>query len=309
MSAEDGQIWTDITFTSRDGLRLYGRCYEAREPGRRPVLCLAGLTRNCRDFHVLATALSQHASAPRSVYCMDYRGRGRSAYDRNWRHYVPYVELLDALDFMTVTGLHRAAVIGTSRGGIIAMLMAALRPAAIGVAVLNDIGPVLETQGLARIIGYVGRVPLPASWQEAGALLRSINGQFFPALDEAEWESIARQWYDERDGRPAAAYDPRLAKTLAQIDLSRALPDMWPQFLALAETPTLAIRGENSDLLSRATLKAMTERHPRLRSVTVEGQGHAPLLRDHATIEAIAGFLAECDAVAHVDPGRHAQVG
>jgi pimeloyl-ACP methyl ester carboxylesterase len=161
--------------------------------------------------------------------------------------------------------------------------------------VLNDLGPQLETHGLARIKGYVGRIPVPRDWPEAVALMKRINGPFFAALKEDDWDAVARQWFDEKDGRPVPAYDPRLAKAVAQIDLSRAIPDMWPQFMALAETPTLAIRGENSDLLSVATLKAMTERHPRLRTLSIEGQGHAPTLLDDKTIETIAGFIAEAD--------------
>jgi pimeloyl-ACP methyl ester carboxylesterase len=295
MSADETQPWADITYSSRDGLTLYGRRYPARAPGHRPLLCLPGLTRNGRDFHDLAIVLSQHPATPRDVYCIDYRGRGRSDYDPDWRNYMPYVELLDALDFMTVQELHRAAVLGTSRGGIITMLMAAIRPMNIAVAILNDIGPEMETTGLARIMGYVGRTPLPGTWEDAVRLSRQINGQFFPNLDEDDWHALARQWFDERDGRPAIAYDPKLAKAIGQIDLSRKVPDMWPQFMALAEIPTLAIRGENSDLLSQETLEAMAKRHPRLRTMTVEAQGHAPLLRGRKTIAALADFLAATD--------------
>lgn len=292
------QPWIDIALTSRDGLRLYGRRYPAKASAGRSLLCLPGLTRNCRDFHVLALALSQHPRHPRDVYCVDYRGRGRSDHDPDWRNYTPYVELLDVLDFMTVAGLHDTAVLGTSRGGIIVMLMAAFRPANVRVAILNDIGPVVETAGLARIIGYVGRTPTPANWDEALALIKQINGQSFPALRAADWETVARQWFDERDGRPVHAYDQNLSKAMAQFDLSRILPNLWPQFMALAETPTLALRGEYSDLLSVACFDAMQRRHPRLRPITVEGHGHAPMLLDARTTGAIASFLAETDAVA-----------
>ena len=159
--------WQDITFTSHDGLRLYARRYGRPDSVRRPVLCLAGLTRNCRDFHDIATALSNHPLYPREVYCLDYRGRGKSDCDPNWRNYTPWIEMIDTLDFMSICGLSKATVLGASRGGIIAMLMAVTRPTAIGAVVLNDIGPVIETAGLARIMGYAGKIPLPPSWEAA----------------------------------------------------------------------------------------------------------------------------------------------
>ena len=165
------QTWTDIHFTSRDGLRLYARHYPVPGSQRRPVVCLAGLTRNCRDFHDLASALARADDWGRDVYTIDCRGRGRSQYDTDWKNYSILVELNDVLDFMTMRGLSRAAMVGTSRGGLIAMLMAALRPNALGAVVLNDIGPVIERDGLSRIVAYVGRVPLPADWEEATELV------------------------------------------------------------------------------------------------------------------------------------------
>lgn len=295
-TADTAPTWNEMHFSSHDGLRLYARRYPASaDQGRRPLLCLPGLTRNSRDFHILATHLGAGAAKTRDVYCVDYRGRGRSARDRDWRNYTPYIELLDTLNFMTAAGLHDAAVIGTSRGGIIAMLMAVMRPAAIGACVLNDIGPVIETAGLARIIGYVGKTPAPASWEEAVSLVRRMNEPFFPALDDAEWQAVTRQFYADADGRPQADYDPRLAKTLKQIDLGRKIPAMWPQFAALAGNSVLVLRGENSDLLSEDTVREMAQRHPGVKTHTVPEQGHAPLLRDQATIGVVARFLAAAD--------------
>lgn len=285
----------DLHYTARDGLRLYARHYASGNSKTRPVICLAGLTRNSSDFHVLAMHLSQRPKHARDVYCLDYRGRGESQRDRNWRNYTPYVELLDVLDFIALSGLHGAAVVGTSRGGIIAMLMAAMRPGAIGVAVLNDVGPELQSAGLARIVAYVGRTPMPATWDEAVAILRRINGAFFTRLSDEEWEGWARCTYRERDGRPAAAYDPKLARSLSLIDAADGMPDLWPQFIALTAMPTLAIRGENSDLLSAECLAEMKKRHPRLRSIEVEAQGHAPLLRDAETLAEVEAFLQTTD--------------
>lgn len=291
----DGELWRDIYYASFDDLRLYARHYAARDDKLRSVICLPGITRNSREFHALATYLSTHPEKPRNVYCLDYRGRGRSQYDRNWRNYVPFIELLDTLDFLTIQGLHRVAVVGTSRGGLIAMLMASLRPTAMGAVVLNDIGPVIETRGLARIVGYVGRMPVPKTWPEAVMVLREMNERAFPEFDDAQWEEMAHDIFDERKGRPALAYDRKLARAFGTIDLSQPVPDLWPQFAALGPFPAFVVRGANSDVLSAETLEAMVERHPNLRAMTVPDQGHPPVLKEHETIEAIGAFLAAND--------------
>jgi pimeloyl-ACP methyl ester carboxylesterase len=291
----DGELWRDIYFASFDDLRLYVRHYPAPDESARSVICLPGLTRNSRDFHTLATFLSKHPDKPRNVYCFDYRGRGRSQYDRNWRNYTPYIELLDVLDFLTALGLHKVGVVGTSRGGIITMMMAALRPTAMGPVVLNDIGPVIETRGLARIIGYVGRMPVPKTWPDAVMIMREMNERAFPAFSEAQWEEIAKDVFDEQKGRPARAYHRKLARALGTIDLSRSVPDLWPQFIALGQVPAFVLRGGNSDVLSAETLEAMVERHPNLRTMTVADQGHAPVLKEPETVETIGAFFAAND--------------
>lgn len=288
------QIWRDIRFSARDGLRLYARHYPAPGSARRPVLCLAGLTRNSRDFHHLASALARQGENARDVYTLDSRGRGCSAYDRDWKNYSLLVELNDALDFMTMKGLHGAGIVGTSRGGLIAMLMAVLRPCAIAAAVLNDIGPVIERDGLARIAAYVGRVPLPGSWAEATRLVQEMSKRHFTAVSAEDWADHARAWFNEDKGLPAAGYDPNIAKAVSVMN--GPMPELWPQFEALAGVPVLAIRGENSDILSAKTLEEMRARHPRLEAFIVPGQGHAPLLKDDATIAAIAAFLRRADA-------------
>jgi pimeloyl-ACP methyl ester carboxylesterase len=289
------QTWHDVYFTARDGLRLYARHYPAAGSARRPVLCLAGLSRNSRDFHHLATTL---AAAGRHVYALDSRGRGLSQRDRDWRNYSLLVELNDALDFMTMKGLHGVAVIGTSRGGLIAMLMAVLRPNAIAVAVLNDIGPVIEPEGMSRIVAYIGRMPVPADWGEAARIVQEMNRRHFPAVPAADWAEQARAWFNDDNGLPALGYDANIAKALSLTD--GAIPELWPQFGALAPVPVLAIRGEHSDILSPKTMEEMRARHPRLDTFTVRGQGHAPLLKDPPTQSAIQAFLQRADQVSGI---------
>lgn len=293
------QEWNEITFSSNDGLELYARHYPARKSRNqehlRPVLCLAGLTRNSKDFHTLAIHLSTVSNTPRDVYSLDYRGRGRSEHDKDWKNYSPYIEMLDALDFMTVTELHNAAILGTSRGGIIAMLMGVTRPGAIGSVILNDIGPVIETRGLARIIGYVGKTPTPANWEDAAKIVRDMSSRFFTDVADDEWMEIARQCFMEEDGQPVLGYDLDLANTLSEINMAKPTPQMWSQFEALSHVPIMVLRGENSDLLSIETVKEMASRHPGLKNFTVQEEGHAPMLRDRRSLRAVDAFLAETE--------------
>ena len=300
--AGDERGFEDIYFTARDGLRLHARRYAAPGSRRRPVICLAGLTRNSRDFHDIALALSRHATSPRTVYTLDYRGRGLSDYDGDWRNYAVPIEMQDVIDLITIFGLAGAAVIGTSRGGLIAMVLAAVQPTAIGALVLNDIGPVVESSGLARISGYVGRTPTPTTWAAATKQVRDLNHRQFPAVLEGQWEEVARAWYNDRNGRPYPGYDKKLGRALSVLD--GPIPELWPQFEALRRVPVLVLRGENSDILSAATVEKMTRRHPNLQAVTVAGQGHAPLLKDATTIEAVARFLADTDAAVKTVPAQ-----
>ena len=280
-----------------DGLKLHVRDYNSAANRALPVVCLAGLSRNSVDFDVLATALANgSAGPPRRVVALDYRGRGLSEYDRDWRNYNVAVESADILAVLTALGIGEAAFVGTSRGGIHIMALAAQRPGLIKAAVLNDIGPVLEARGLARIRGYIGKLPMPGSWPDAVDLLKRINNAQFSGLSEADWEIFARTTFQETGGKFSGSYDPKLMNTLKNIDLEAALPTMWPQFAGLNHAPMLVLRGENSDLLSNATVHEMQERHPDCQAFVVTGQGHAPLLVDAPSLERIARFIATLPA-------------
>lgn len=289
MKADDG--FSDFHYAAQDGLRLHARIYGEEDNGVLPVICLAGLTRNARDFHELALYLARHPKQPRRVIAFDYRGRGGSEYDRNWRNYEVVVETSDVLAGLTALGIERGAFIGTSRGGLIIHVLAAMRPAVLKAAVLNDIGPEVDGAGLAQIRAYLERAPKPTNFDEAIALQRAALGQSFSALDDADWERLVRSFYRDEEGVPVADFDPNLVKTLNGIDLNKPLPNFWPQFLGLAAIPMLAIRGSNSTLLSAETLDEMARRHPDIRTLTVVGQGHAPLLETADLPAKIASFL------------------
>lgn len=291
-----------LFFIQRNGLRLHvAHSYPSRtldelsHSSLRPVICLPGLTRNTKDFDELARALST-GSNPRHVYALDSRGRGLSDYDPDWRNYNVTTEAQDVLDFIFTYGLEKSAILGTSRGGLLAMVLAAIQPGVLGPVILNDIGPVIEEKGLSRIALYVGRTPLPHSWSDAGNLVRQMNIKSFPAIPNEEWPAIARQIFNDKKGRPAPAYDPHLSNVIG--GLKGAPPQLWAQFEALRPIPVMVLRGGNSDILSEETVQAMSLRHPRLKHLTIPGQGHAPWLRDRETIGAISTFLEATDRVA-----------
>jgi pimeloyl-ACP methyl ester carboxylesterase len=285
----------DRTVSAPDGLKLHVREYGPRDGPALPVVCLPGLARTADDFAELAGALVSDPTEARRVLALDYRGRGLSAYDRNPANYSPPVEVADVFAVMTALEVSPAIIIGTSRGGILAMLMAALRPGAVAAVVLNDIGPVIEPQGLMRIKNYVGKLPMPRTFAEAAEILQRVWGNQFPRLGAEDWLRLAKRTWTEHQGRLATAYDPKLAKTLEAFDFERPIPPLWGEFEALARTPLMVIRGANSDVLSADTVKAMRARHPDIDVVDVADQGHAPLLAEPPVIGRIAAFATLCD--------------
>lgn len=286
-----------MRFHARDGVRLAVRIYDCGSASPRlPLLCLPGLSRNSRDFAALGRHFSRHGTEPRIVVAVDYRGRGLSDSDRNWKNYRPVAEADDAMAAAAVLGIGEAIVVGTSRGGIIAMLLAAMRPGLLAGVVLNDIGPVIEGTGLARIKRSLGAARPVASWAEAAAALRNGAGAQFPGLSADDWEAMARAYFAETKAGLEPQFDRNLLRTLRDVNFSDEMPAIWPQFMALARVPLLAIRGEHSDVLSAETLAEMAERHPACETFTVPGQGHAPLLRDAPTLARIAAFARHCDS-------------
>ena len=271
-----------------DGLKLHVRDYGDPLSSRVPVLCLAGLTRNAQDFGPLAEALSARGHR---VIAPDYRGRGLSERDPDPARYDIPVELEDVFAVCAALDIGAAAIVGTSRGGLLAMAMGAAKPEFLRAAVLNDVGPILEVEGLRRIAAYVGKIKPPANWDEAIATIKTIQADAFPALDDADWQALAEGSFVEKNGALVSSYDPALMEGLAKLDLSKPLPPLWVYFDAIGHVPVLALRGENSPLLSQDTFEAMAARHPKFTPLLVKGQGHAPLLRDALSIDAITRFI------------------
>ena len=290
-----------VYVTAPDGLRLHVRAYGPRIAPGRPLVCLPGLSRTSADFQTLALALSGAGKQPRRVLALDYRGRGRSEHARHSKHYSFPIELADVLAVVTALAALPAVFIGTSRGGILTMLLGGVRPTAIAGAILNDIGPVIEPKGLMRIKGYVGKLPAPQTFADGAEILRRLFSAQFPLLNDADWLAASHKSWEERSGQLVPTYDTRLAKTLEGIDLERPLPPLWAQFDGFARVPLMVIRGANSDILSPATIEAMRARRRDLEVVEVADQGHAPLLNGADTIKRIAQFIRRCDTQARVD--------
>ena len=289
MSTTEG--FSDFFYSAPDGLKLHARVYGEANSGHWPVVCLPGLTRNARDFHELALYLSARAAAPRKVVAFDYRGRGQSAYDPDIGHYNVGVEAGDILAGLAALEIEAAAFIGTSRGGLIIHVLGMMQPAMLKAIVFNDIGPVLEPAGLAHIQSYLERAPKPKTFTDAMDAQRSVHGQDFSALTDADWARMVRALNRETDQGLMPDFDPKLVDTVAGLDLTQPLPSLWPQFDALGAIPLLAIRGANSRLLSTDTLQQMREHHSMMETITVEGQGHAPFLETGSLPHDIAAFF------------------
>lgn len=276
-------------FTTDDGLRLHYTDSAEHEGADGPaILCLAGLTRNSGDFRFVLPFLAGYR-----VIRMDYRGRGQSDHAPNPASYTVPREAMDAVQLLDHLGLERATVLGTSRGGLIAMLLAATAAERLNGAILNDIGPELAPGGLSRIMDYLGRAPKYRSYDEAAEGLAALNAAQFPGVPLARWRMHAENVWHERPGaRLALRYDPTLRDAVEQAGAAPA-PDLWPLFDALAAMPLTVLHGANSDLLSADILARMQARAPAMRAIRVPDRGHVPFLDEAAALDGILSHLKD----------------
>jgi pimeloyl-ACP methyl ester carboxylesterase len=280
--------YTENFWSSHDGLRLYARVYPGPDPLAHTVLCLHGLTRNSRDFEDLAPHLQRRYR----VIVPDVRGRGLSARDPNPQNYQPAIYLQDILALIDTIDAQRVAVVGTSMGGLLAMMLAVGSGDRVSGLVLNDMGPEVDPVGLERIKGYAGRLPSPKNWDEAIAQTRSMFGNAWPNLSTERWSALTRRGYreDEKGGIKVDA-DPMIGEMLRAAPAATA--NLWPFWKALRGIPILAIRGAQSDILSSATFAKMKTENPDLIQLEVLQRGHAPLLDEPQCMAAIDAFLAQ----------------
>ena len=286
----------DVFCQSADGLKLHAKVIGPNDSTALPVLCLPGLTRTTDDFDDIARAIATSPSTPRKVVAIDYRGRGLSDYDPDPAKYAVPVELGDVLAIAASLGISRAILLGTSRGGLISMAMAAAQPKLLAGVILNDIGPALEIDGLMKIKGYIANPPPRKTWDEAAHGLKELFGTVFPSLTDDEWTAWARRAFREKAGGGLErTYDLKISHTLDGLDPSNPLPQVWELFDAMAGVPLMLIHGALSDLLSVQGVKDMVTRRPDIDLVTVADQGHAPLLADKPTMDRIVAFCERCD--------------
>ena len=288
----DGVSYQPVFYQSADGLTLFARDYGSAGFSKMPVLCLPGLTRSSKDFVTVTGWLSRH----RRVIAADFRGRGRSQYSPDAMTYRPVVELADTITLLDHLKLDRVAVIGTSRGGIVAMLMGALhRPRLAGV-LLNDVGPRLEAAGLLRIRSYLGVRASMNSWDAAVAGLKRTNPGFLNLSDEA-WHAFAHRLFVDRNGVPELDYDAGLAQTFPSLDEITAgkAAELWELFNSLKGLPVSVLRGENSDLLNAETVWEMKSSVEELDATTIPDRGHVPFLDETESTSAIRRWLMRVD--------------
>ncbi|MHC0053447.1 alpha/beta fold hydrolase [Actibacterium sp. D379-3] len=267
-------------FTADDGAKI---AYRDDGGDGIALLCLSGLTRNAGDFDYLAP----HLPGVRMVR-MDYRGRGQS----DWTGPATYTvgrEALDAVGLLNHLGLGAVPILGTSRGGLIGMLMAATVPDRVAGLCLNDVGPVIERSGLEKIFDYVGRNPAAKTYAQAAAAMPRVM-QGFANVPDSRWLEEVRKHYVETPDGLKINYDPTLRQAFLDAFQGED-PDLWPLYDALAGKPVALIRGANSDLLSPGVAAEMARRRPDLIFAEVPDRAHIPFLDEPEALAAIHGFL------------------
>lgn len=284
----------DGWWQSADGLKLHYRDYPGGE-GRPPILCVPGLTRNVRDFEAAAERLSPDWR----VICVDLRGRGESAVATDASQYEPITYLSDIDALLETLGIQRLVWFGTSLGGLLAMMWSATHPGRLAGVLLNDIGPVVENGGLARIRGYVGKSASWPTWLHAARALAEGQGDVYPGYALEDWLCMAKRLCRLTPaGRIVYDYDMRIAEPMRQAEEDAPAPDLWPAFETLKDAPGLLLRGARSDLLSAATAEEMARRLPEMELATVPDVGHTPTLDEPESEAAIDRLLHR------IDPGE-----
>ena len=277
----------DVYWWSRDGLRLHARAYPG-ETGALPVLCLPGLTRNARDYDLLARRISGR----HRVLAIDLRGRGESAYAKDPMSYVPLTYAQDIAGLLEDQGIDRFVAIGTSLGGVVTMLLAGMLPGRIAGALLNDVGPEVDPVGLARVRSHIGRSSTWPTWMHAARAVQEAHAEIYPDWGIEDWLAMAKRLYRLNSaGRVVIDYDLKIAEPF-RVPGNEAGADLWPALAALGTAPVLIVRGGRSDILTARVAERMVAALPNAALVTLPGIGHAPTLSEPGIQGAINRLLA-----------------
>ena len=279
--------YEDRHYNSTDGLRLHYRDYPGGEPDQAPILCLPGLTRNARDFEPVADRFA----GDWRVLALDFRGRGGSAADPDPSRYMPATYARDVIKLLDQLGIAEAVFVGTSLGGLVTMLIAAMENERIAGALLNDIGPEVTKEGIDRIRTYVGKPVVWESYAEAAAAMMARAGDVYPLWTLPEWERFARRCCREEGSQVVYDYDMRIAEPFAEAN-EATQPDLWPWLEHLKGRPVTILRGDLSDLFTAATADRMTrELGDDAELVTIAEVGHAPSFDEPESIAAVERLL------------------
>lgn len=292
------QQFIDSFWWSQDGLRLHYRDYPADpalqpadQAPRPPIICIPGLTRNARDFEAVAARLAGHWR----VICVDLRGRGDSGYAKDPMSYVPLTYVQDMEALLQDQGITQFVAFGTSLGGIITMLLASTRPGRVIGALLNDIGPQIEAEGLLRIRDYVGQGRSFPTWLHAARAMAEQQSAVFQDFELSDWLVFAKKIMKvSPGGRIVYDYDMKIAEPFA-LPGGESGVNLWPALGGLRDAAMLLVRGEDSDLLSPETAAKMMAQLPKAQMITVARRGHAPTLEEPPVIAAIDALLEQVD--------------
>ncbi|MFC5344889.1 alpha/beta fold hydrolase [Brevundimonas staleyi] len=285
--------YSERRWTSSDGLSLFARDYPGADgPAQLPVVAIHGLTRNSADFETIAPLI---ARSGRRVLALDVRGRGLSDRAGDPMTYQPPIYAKDVLGLLEAAGIERAVFLGTSMGGLITMAITALKSRVVAAAILNDIGPAVSPEGLARIASYSGQPVDTPTWAAAADYAKQINAVAFPEYADADWDAFARRIFkDGTEGSPILNYDPDISVPIKAAGAKALVPNLWPSFRRLArKRPTLLIRGGTSDLLGADIADKMQKTAPEMRYAEIPGIGHAPMLDEPESKAAIFEFLKD----------------
>ena len=282
MSPYENRYWW-----SNDGIRLHYRDYPG-DSSKPPILCLPGLTRNARDFDAVARRLSPEWR----VIAIDLRGRGDSGYAKDPMTYVPLTYVQDVQALLGELGVDRYVAFGSSLGGIVSMLLAGTSRESVAGVLLNDVGPDIMPEGLARIRSYVGRSNTWPTWIHAARAVAEANGGVYPDVTLEDWRAMAKRLYRLNSaGRIVLDYDMKIAEPF-RVPGNEAGPDMWRALAVLTSVPTLIVRGAKSDVLSATTAARMAETLDDGELVTIAGVGHTPTLGEPEAEAGIDRLLA-----------------
>ncbi len=278
--------FTDEYFTNSDGLKQHYRDYNSVPDGAPTVLCMAGLTRNAKDFACIADHLADRCR----LICVEQRGRGLSDWDPDPTRYAPVTYVGDMMTLLAHLGLEKIITIGTSLGGLMTIMINAMHPRVIKAAIINDIGPEIDPAGIARIKSYVGVGTPPTTWDQAVAAVKAANPGVYPNFTHDDWVNFTHLLFVDEDGKPVVQYDPALRQNFDSQD-DQSAPDLWPIFGLMHAVPMVVLRGELSDILAADTLERMAREHPDLNAVTVPDVGHVPLMKEAIVHEAIDALI------------------